>query len=318
VLRYGNTRDLVLGLETVLPDGRVWSRLKALRKDNAGFDLKHLFIGSEGTLGIVTAATLRLFPRPRQSAVAIAAVPDAQAVLDLFVHVRNAFDADLTAFEFIDGEGMALACRHLGRAAPLGGTVAYAVLVELSSPRPGEGLVDALLACLEETSCSGVVLDAALASSQQQADFFWMLRESVPEAMLRAYPQYSAHDIAVPIARIPEFIHEAQALVARRFPELKTLLFGHVGDGNLHFNFVAPEPLAAARFDGLAEEAAGALYQLTEAFGGSISAEHGIGQHKRVALSRTAPAEHLDLMRTLKAALDRRGLMNPGKVFVPA
>jgi len=318
VLRYGNTRELVLGLEVVLPDGTVWSRLKTLRKDNAGFDLKHLFIGSEGTLGIVTAATLRLFPKPRQSVVALVSVPNPEAVLDLFVRVRNAFDAELTAFEFMSGDCMVLACQHLGRTAPLAAGTPFAVLLELASPHPGDSLTEALLSCLEQAAEAGVASDAALASSQQQADFFWTLRESIPESMLRAYAQRSGHDISIPIARIPEFMRQAQELIATRWPRLGTLVFGHVGDGNLHFNFIVPAPMEAADFRRVKAEATDALYQLTDAFDGSISAEHGVGLHKKEMLHRLAPPAQLAVMRKLKDALDQQGVMNPGKVFLPA
>lgn len=315
VLRYGNTRELVLGLEVVLPDGTIWNRLKVLRKDNAGFDLKHLFIGTEGTLGIITAATLRLFPKPRQRFVALVAVPGEQAVLDLFVRVRGAFDAELTAFEFMTGQAMALACSHLGRSLPLGAQAPFVVLLELCSPHPGDSLSEALLPCLEQASEAGTVLDAALASNEQQAAFFWNLRETVPEAMLRRHPQVSAHDISLPIARIPEFMRQSQALVAARWPALSTLVFGHVGDGNLHFNLLASEPLEPGVFKRAVAEAVDAIYELTDHFAGSISAEHGIGTHKKAMLQRFAPAAHQDLMRTLKHALDRPGLLNPGKVF---
>lgn len=315
VLRYGNARELVLGLEAVLPDGSAWSRLKTLRKDNAGFDLKHLFIGTEGTLGIVTAASLRMFPKPLQTVVALAAVTTIQAVLDLFVRVRNTFDAELTAFEFMSGEGLSLVCHHLGRSPPLNGLIAYAVLIELSSPHPGDGLMQALLPCLGDAGEAGVVSDAAMAANLQQAEFFWTLRESLPEAMLRKYPQCSPHDISVPIARIPEFMASAQAETAQRWPELSSLIFGHVGDGNLHFNFIAPEPLETRQFECLAAQATQALYELTDTFGGSISAEHGVGVHKFAMHNQFAPAAQLHLMRTLKHAVDGRGLMNPGKIF---
>lgn len=318
VLRYGNTRELVLGLEVVLPDGTLWSRLTALRKDNAGFDLKHLFIGSEGTLGIVTAATLRLFPKPRQRVVALVAVPGLAALQALFVRVREAFDAELTAFEFMTGQCLALSARHLGRTAPVDPQTPFAVLVELSSVHSGTDRTEALLSCLEAASEAGHVTDAALATNQQQADAFWRLRETIPEAMLRTYSQWSAHDICLPIARIGQFMERTQGITEARFPQLATLVFGHVGDGNLHVNFVAPHPLAPAEFERLAAQAQEALYALTTEMAGSISAEHGIGVHKRDALARFAPAAQLDLMRAIKRALDPAGLMNPAKVLPAA
>ena len=317
VLRYGNTRELVLGLEVVLPDGTLWSQLKALRKDNAGFDLKHLFIGTEGTLGIVTAATLRLFARPRQTATALVGVSSVQAVIDLFVRVRNAFDSELTAFEFMTAHAMQRVCAHRGKASPLPSEMPLVVLLELSSPHRGTDLHDALVASLESAAEEKSILDAAIAASEQHAAFFWMLRESIPEAMLRAYPQQSNHDISIPIASIPEFIERAEAITAAHWPELSTLLFGHVGDGNLHFNFVASQPLEADRFSRVMGEAVDALYRLTAEFDGSISAEHGVGQHKMELLQQLAPSGQLRIMRILKEALDEHKLMNPGKVLPP-
>jgi FAD/FMN-containing dehydrogenase len=315
VVRYGNMRELVLGLEAVLPDGSIWSRLRTLRKDNAGFDLKHLFIGTEGTLGIVTAATLRLFPRPRQRVVAFAGVQDARAILDLFVRIRDSFDAGLTGFEFMTGAALRLACAHSNRPSPIQGAADYGVLIELTSPQSGEDFGEAVLSCLAEASEGGTVVDAVFASNEQQADSLWALRESIPEAMLRKYPQFSAHDVSLPIARIPEFIGEMDALLAARWPNLSSVLFGHVGDGNLHLNFVAPAEVTPADFARAQAEASDAAYLMVRDFGGSISAEHGIGSHKLESFHGLESPQQLDLMRTVKAALDPQGLMNPGKVF---
>ena len=318
VVRYGNMRELVLGLEVVLPDGSIWTRLKALRKDNAGFDLKHLFIGTEGTLGIVTAATLRLFPRPRQKVVALVTLPEPEAILDLFVRVRDAFDAGLTGFEFMTGSSLRLACAHLQRPAPIGGEGAYAVLVEITSPHAGESLEEELLHCLTAASDAGVLSDAVIASSEQQAETLWTIREAIPEAMLRAHPQFSAHDVSVPISSIPLFMRELDALVATRWPSLATVLFGHVGDGNLHLNFVTPVPIDSTDFARAKAEATESVYRLVNDFAGSISAEHGIGIGKLDMFQKLESPAQLELMRRVKDALDAQGLMNPGKIFANA
>jgi FAD/FMN-containing dehydrogenase len=315
VLRYGNARELVLGLEVVLPDGTVWSRLRALRKDNAGFDLKHLFIGTEGTLGIVTAATLKIFPQPRQKLVALIGTPSPQAAVELFVDVRDEFDASLTGFELMAGEALSLACTHLRRARPLPGLDPYVVLLELSSPRAGGTLTEPLLECLGNATERGVVTDAVIASSDHQAQSLWEIRETVPEAMLRHFPQVSAHDVSVPIARMAGFIEQLETMVAERWPQLSPLLFGHVGDGNLHLNFVSPQPIDAEVFGELERAATSASYALVGELGGSISAEHGIGTHKMNLFHRLEDKAHLDLMGTIKRTLDSRRTMNPGKVF---
>jgi FAD/FMN-containing dehydrogenase len=318
VLRYGNMRDLVLGLEVVLPDGTIWTRLKTLRKDNAGFDLKHLFIGSEGTLGVVTAAALRIFPKPQQTSMAMVSAPTPEAVLDLFSRVRDHFDAELTAFEFMSGACMRLSCAHLGRSTPVAQDSAYAVMLEISSPHSGDYVSDALQQCLATAMEAGGVTDAVLATNEHQATFFWALRETIPEAMLRLHGQhFSGHDISLPIAHIPVFLHKARQMLEARWPLLDALVFGHVGDGNLHVSFVPGRSMVeTSDFRRMADDATDAIYQLTDEFGGSISAEHGTGLHKREFLHRFSPPAQTDLMRKVKDALDPEGLMNPGKVFL--
>lgn len=315
VLRYGNARELVLGLEAVLPDGSIWSRLTALRKDNAGFDFKHLFIGTEGTLGIVTAATLRMYPKPRQRHVAMAAVPGLPELLAFFVRIREAFDAELTAFEFMTGACLDLCAQHLGRPAPVNPSSAYAVLLELSSVESGGDKAEALLSRLESASEAGEITDAALAANQQQAALFWSLRESAPESMLRTYPLWKAHDVSLPIGRIAEFLAQARRMVDTDFPQLSELVFGHIGDGNIHYNFVASQKMEPDHFDHMAELAKVALYSLVCEMDGSISAEHGIGIDKKDALERFATEAQLRLMRSVKRTIDPAGLMNPGKVL---
>lgn len=315
VVRYGNMRELVLGLEVVLPDGRVWSRLRALRKDNAGFDLKHLFIGTEGTLGIVTAATLRLFPQQRQSVVAMVGLADPAAVIDLFVLVRDEFDAGVTGFEFMTGAALRMACVHLDQAVPLAGEFQYAVLLELSTSRHDAAFADAVYECLSGESEAGRIGDVSIASSEQQARRLWTLRESIPPAMLHAWPRVSVHDVALPISKIPAFIAQVDAKVGAEWPQMQTVLFGHVGDGNLHLNFVAPGSMAPDDFAMAQAAATDFAYRLVVDHGGSISAEHGIGTQKLEPFVQLESPAHLALMRTLKAALDGSNVLNPGKVI---
>ncbi|MDQ7744153.1 FAD-binding oxidoreductase [Hydrogenophaga pseudoflava] len=263
----------------------------------------------------MTAATLRLFPRPQQRLVALLSTADARSMLQLFVRVRDRFDTELTAFEFMSAEAVTMACQHLQKTHPLPDATGCCVLLELASLQPGETLNDALLDCLEKASEDGLVDEAAMATSQRQADLFWSVRESVPVAMLQNFPRCSPHDISVPISKIPDFIDQMQTMTASRWPQLESLVFGHVGDGNLHWNFLAQEALAPSQFAELASEATLCLYEHTVAYGGSISAEHGIGLHKKALLERFAPEGQLRLMRALKGALDGSGVMNPGKIF---
>jgi FAD/FMN-containing dehydrogenase len=230
------------------------------------------------------------------------------------VRVRDAFDAGLTGFEFMAGASLRLACAHLKRPLPLD-EAPYAVLVELTSPQLGEGLGEELLHCLEEASDAGVLSDAVVASSEQQAQTLWAIREAIPEAMLRQYPQFSAHDVSLPIASIPPFMRQVDALVAMRWPSLSTVLFGHVGDGNLHLNFVAQVPIDSCDFDRLKAESTQTVYRLIGDFAGSISAEHGIGSSKLDIFQELESPASLALMRRVKEAIDARGLMNPGKVL---
>lgn len=317
VLRFGNTRDLVLGLEVVLPDGRIWSNLKALRKDNAGYDLKHLFIGSEGTLGIVTAATLKLFPTPRHRMVAMISVDDANKLLDFFVKVRGALDACLTAFEFMTGSSMALSCRHLQRPLPLEEDSPFVVLVEASTACdiPLPEMFESILA---EAFENELVTNAVIAANESQAEFYWTLRESIPEAMLREFgPRRSGHDVSVPISRIPAFLAELARKLSDGWPALGTVNFGHVGDGNLHINFTADSAYPEPAFQKAKGEASDMLYRLVDEYAGSISAEHGIGVVKRVPYEAHVDKVQRDLAIGLKRSLDRLNLLNPGKVVGP-
>jgi len=313
VLRYGNTREQVLGLEVVLPDGRVWDGLRALRKDNTGYDLKHLFIGAEGTLGIITAATLRLWQRPRVQGVAFAALPDVTAAIVLLGHLRQAAGESLTAFELMPEIGIAFVLDHLpGAKRPLATVAPWYVLMEVGGQDEGQqALLEATLAQAME---DGLVLDATIAASQAQAQALWHLREDMSDAQK---PQGASlkHDISVPVQRLDQFVAAAGEAIAARDPQVRLVCFGHLGDGNLHFNLSQPVGIAPAAFMARTQEFAEIVHDLTHQFGGSISAEHGLGRLKVDEITRYHSAVELDLKRRIKQAFDPKGLMNPGKVI---
>jgi FAD/FMN-containing dehydrogenase len=314
-LRYGVARELVLGLEVVLPDGRVLDGLKSLRKDNTGYDLRHLFIGAEGTLGVITAASLRLFPVPRTIETAFVAVADVAAAVDLLGRLREATGDTVTSFELLPRFGVELAARHIpGVRDPLQQPHAWYVLCEIASARDDPGLRALLEQALTGALEDGCVHDAVLAESGAQRDALWRLRESLPEAQ-RHEGASIKHDVSVPVAQIPAFVARATAAVLARVPDGRMLVYGHVGDGNLHFNVSQPANGTPADF--LAHTAAigEAVYGEVRAFRGSISAEHGIGQLKRRELAQYKGTAELELMRALKSAIDPRGIMNPGKVL---
>ncbi|GJD54681.1 FAD-binding oxidoreductase [Methylobacterium dankookense] len=318
VLAYGNARDLVLGLEVVLADGRVWDGLRSLRKDNAGYDLKQLFIGSEGTLGIVTAAVLKLYPRPRSTTVAFAGLASPARALDLFAHLRARCDRDLTAYEVMPPFGLDLVLRHApGTVRPLAGAHGAYALIEIASSRPEADTRAETEAALAEAMAEGIVEDAAVAASEAQNRALWRLRESLPEAQKREGASIK-HDVSVPLARLPAFLAEAAAACEAEMPGLRVCAFGHFGDGNIHFNLTQPEGMARAAF--LAEWGRfnRIVHDIVHAMGGSIAAEHGVGLLKRDELLRYGDPVGLDLMRRLKAALDPHGILNPGKVVPEA
>jgi FAD/FMN-containing dehydrogenase len=300
VLRYGNARDQVLGLEAVLPDGRVWDGLRALRKDNTGYDLKQLFIGAEGTLGVITAAVLKLHPKPTASATAWIEVASPQGAVDLLSRLRGACGDRLSAFELLSRSCIEAVLAHRPQARdPLPGA-AWIVLVQLGDSGTDAALHERLEAALSD----GAAPNAVIAKNAAEAKALWAIRETVPEAQFTNVK----HDISVPISKIPEFIARAQAALQAVAPRLPVYCFGHVGDGNLHYN-VGDAALIARR-----DEVSRIVYEVVDAYGGSISAEHGLGQLKRVEIARHKPAIELELMRAVKRALDPQGLMNPGKV----
>ena len=315
VLRYGNTRELVLGLEVVLPDGRVWDGLRGLRKDNTGYDLKQLFIGAEGTLGIVTAAVLKLFPAIRSRATAWVAVPDPRAAVRLLGMLRAVCGERVSAFEIVGRTALGLVLQHIpGARDPLAGAPAWSVLVELSDPDVDAPLDAQLQAVLGEACTQGLAADAAVAASAAQAQALWALREDISEAQ-RIEGVSIKHDVSVPVSRIPEFLERAGAALAARWPDVRVVAFGHIGDGNLHYNLSKPAADDNAAFIARTAEVNRIVHDLVCELGGSISAEHGLGQLKREEVLRYKPALEMELMRRVKQAFDPAGLMNPGKVL---
>jgi FAD/FMN-containing dehydrogenase len=322
VLRYGNARDLVLGLEVVLPDGRVWDGMRSLRKDNTGYDLKHLFVGAEGTLGVITAAVLKLFPRPRSTATAWASTPSPAAALELLALLRNHCGDKITAFELISRNCLDLVLGHIpGTRAPFSVPRPWHVLTDVSDVRAGGALRDALEQAFAAAMDSGLADDVIIAENEAQARGLWRLRESIPEAARSEAGMLYRHDVSVAVSRIPAFIEEAERMLAARFPGARTICFGHLGDGNLHYNTFVP---GRTRRDAAARDAhdvAEAVYDIVHRHHGSFSAEHGIGMAKRVELARYKSGPELDVMRMLKRTLDPHNIMNPGKVLpddVPA
>jgi len=316
VLRYGNTRDLVLGLEVVLPDGRIWNGLRRLRKDNTGYDLKHLFVGAEGTLGIITAAVLKLFPLPRSQATAFIAVADPTSAVSLLSFLRVRCGERITGFELMSRVCMDIVLSRIpGSRDPLGQRYEWYVLVELSDSTEGSTLDQLLESALGEAAEAGAILDGAIAASRQQRLDFWKLREDMAEAQkLEGEP--IKHDISVPVSRVPDFIAQASAALQARYPDVRIIAFGHVGDGNVHYNVTMGMGDVSRRFLFDEHEPVNRIvYEVVNALGGSISAEHGLGQLKRDEIKRYKDPFELELMRSIKASLDPLGLMNPGKVL---
>jgi len=314
VLSYGNARNLGLGLEVVLADGRLWSGLNRLRKDNTGYDLKQLFIGSEGTLGIITAAVLRLFPAIRDRATAIVAVPSPAAALDLFALARDRAASRLTAFELVPRIGLDFAIRHAQCRDPLGAPSPWYALVELADSVSSGTLQDSLSAILEQAVERRLVSDAAIATSAAQANDLWRIRESLSEVQGREGASIK-HDVSVPLSTVPRFIADATAAVLAVEPLSRPVPFGHLGDGNVHFNISEPPGGDRDRFLARADEITARVYEVVLALDGSISAEHGIGQMKRPLMASIKSPVELALMRAVKHALDPKGLLNPGKLL---
>jgi FAD/FMN-containing dehydrogenase len=315
VLRYGNARDLVLGLEAVLPSGEIWNGLRGLRKDNTGYDLKQLFIGAEGTLGVITAAVLKLFPLPKARAVAVVALQSPAKALALLERVSRACGERLTGFELFSEFCLSLVLKHFrDTVAPFPRRFPHYVVLELSDTQPGDGVKALAERALEEGLEAAVIADAAVAQSEAQAQAFWKLREFISEAQSHEGPNIK-HDVSIPISRIADFIAATDAEIARAHPGIRMVVFGHLGDGNLHYNVSPPEGAVAEAFLKQSSAINRIVHDSVARFGGSISAEHGLGQLKREEILRYKSPLELELMRTVKRALDPLGIMNPGKVL---
>jgi FAD/FMN-containing dehydrogenase len=286
VLRYGNARDLVLGLQVVLPDGRVWDGLRRLRKDNTGYDLKQLFLGAEGTLGIITAAALKLFPRPRETCTALVAVRDVAAAAELLARLRAASGDSVTSFEYMHRTCLDLVLEHIpGTGDPLDERYQHYVLIELASGRADGGLQALAEEVLGTAFEDGVALNAVIAASEAQGLGLWRLRETIPES-LKLIGGCIRHDVSVPVSAVPDFIEQAVALVEAAVPGIRAAPFGHLGDGNIHFNLAQPLGGDPDAFVAQTERVTTAVYELVASFEGSFSAEHGIGRLKRPELDR--------------------------------
>jgi FAD/FMN-containing dehydrogenase len=317
VLHYGNTRGFVLGLEAVLASGEVWNGLKALKKDNTGYDLKHLFIGAEGTLGIITKAVIKIWPRPKDVATAWIAIRDPQAAVELLARAHIASEDTVTSCELMNRTNLDGVFRHIqGTQDPLpGGGTQYYLLMEWSSALPKEGaMAERMEAFLAEAMEQGLVLDAVIAQSQAQAKAMWHIRESHAEAGRADGPAIS-FDISVASSKIPAFIDAAGAAAKSVLPDIRPCPMGHMGDGNLHFNFRAPEGMSREAWMQYRAPVTRAVNDCLRDFDGSISAEHGIGSEKIGELAHYADPVKMATMRAIKRALDPRNIMNPGKIF---
>jgi FAD/FMN-containing dehydrogenase len=313
-VRYGNARDLVLGLEVVLPDGQTWSGLRRLRKDNTGYCLRQLFVGSEGTLGIITAAVLKLAPRPREVAAALCALPSAEAALSLFSRFQQQDPAAIQAFEYMGAPGMELVVRHIPNAALPIAPAAHYALVELATPRAGGGLRALLEEVLAGAMQDDLVSDAAIAESEAQRLALWKLREEHAEAQKREGASVK-NDVSVPVSRVPELLRRAEAACGALMPGIRMVAFGHMGDGNIHLNFEQPAGMDAAAFLAQDHAVMDAVGEIVRDLDGSFSAEHGVGRLKPYMMEGWRGGAELDAMRRIKRALDPAGLMNPGKVL---
>ena len=315
VLAYGNARELALGLEVVLADGRVWNGLKTLRKDNTGYDLKDLFIGSEGTLGIITAAVLRLFPRPMERVTCMVGLNDLKRALDFFARVHGAAGPMLTAFEVLPRIGIEFVVKHAEKTRdPFPTSYPWYLLLELTSPRVTEEPQQLAEALLQEAIEEDEVADAVIATSLKQAQDLWRLRELMSE-MQRFEGGSIKHDVSVPVARVPELISRANQLVELMIPGARPVPFGHLGDGNIHYNVSQPVNMDKAAFLSNWEALNAAVHEIVLDLGGSISAEHGIGRMKRDLLPHAKGAIAMELMRKIKTSFDPNGILNPGKLL---
>ena len=311
VLRYGTARQQVLGLEVVLADGTIWNGLRSLRKDTAGYDMKQVFLGSEGTLGIITAATLKMYPDPGPRATAWVAMESAQSAVQLLASMREQLSDQVLAFELMSDRCVRFVRRHIPDVAqPFGDDYPWHVLLDVAVRDRHETLESILAAAIQ----AGIAVDAIIAKNSQESAQFWRIRHSISEAQ-RFEGANLKHDISVPISQIDTFLKKGQALVEELMPDARLVAFGHVGDGNLHYNVAQPADSDATEFLASGKRLTAAIYELVDELGGSFSAEHGVGVLKRSILAQYRGSTEIELMRTLKKALDPHNILNPGKVI---
>lgn len=312
VLRYGNARDLVLGLEVVLPDGRIWNGLRSLRKDNTGYDLKQLFIGAEGTLGIITAAVLKLSPLPRSVATACIAVRDPAAAVDLLAYLRSVCGDRISSFEIIGRSCLDIVFKHIpDTREPFAQQHAWLVITELSDPleTPLDGALNKALSAFPDG-----IHEFAVTLDKERAESWWKLRKAISDAQ-KIDGVSIKHDVSVPISDVPAFFAQTDAALQQAYPGVRIVAFGHIGDGNIHYNASMPDPTENQAFFAQSEKVNRIVYDIVTALGGSIGAEHGLGQLKREQIRHYKSALEMELMEKIKQALDPQGLMNPGKVL---
>ncbi|HUR43834.1 MAG TPA: FAD-binding oxidoreductase [Aestuariivirga sp.] len=309
VIAYGNARDLCLGLEVVLADGRIWNGLRRLRKDNTGYDLKNMFIGAEGTLGVITAAVLKLYPKPKRYETAFIAVPSPQAAVDLLSLARELSGNRVTAFELMPLVALGFTVKHMGVRNPLREPSPWYVLAELSDPAP-----DTFEQILEEAMARSLVTDATVAQSGAQRAELWAIRELMSESQ-KFEGGSIKHDVSVPVSKVPQFLDEAATAMQRFMPGARIFSFGHLGDGNIHYNISQPLGMDTGAFLNTWEEMSEVVFAIVLRLGGSVSAEHGIGRLKRHHMARIKSPVELQMMKDLKQMLDPYGILNPGKVL---
>jgi FAD/FMN-containing dehydrogenase len=311
VIRYGSARQQVLGLEVVLADGTIWNGLRALRKDSGGYDMKQIFIGSEGTLGVITAATLRLYPAHVESSVALVALKSTADAMGLLIRMQVACSEQIVAFEMMTDTAFGLAMRHGSNVtSPFDESFPCYALIEVSMG----GADSALELALSDAISGGQVLNAVIAKNSNEAEQLWRIRHAIPEAQGKEGVSIK-HDISVPIGKIDDFMLRAESTVLKQIPDARIVAFGHLGDGNLHYNISQPIDADPGEFRKLAVAASKAVYDLVSDLGGSFSAEHGVGVLKKAYLNEYRSSEELELMRTLKRAMDPQNTLNPGKVI---
>ncbi|SCA56963.1 FAD/FMN-dependent dehydrogenase [Candidatus Terasakiella magnetica] len=315
VLRYGNMRDLTLGLEVALPDGRLWDGLRALRKDNTGYDLKHLFIGSEGTLGVITGAVLKLSAKPKDTAVAFLGAETPHDLMEVFAILRDQFGEELSAFEIMPRFGLEMVTKHMKAARdPFHAPYHWYGVVEVASSRPDSQLTTALEEALHPLFDKGFLHNASVAKDLSQASQFWALRENMSEAQ-KCEGGSIKHDVSVPLSHIAEFLEETSHMIGNIVPNSRICAFGHVGDGNIHFNISQPIDMEKDAFLAHWSDFNEIVHEMAEKYGGSFSAEHGIGLLKTNEMELFREGPELDMMHSIKNSLDPNNIMNPGKIL---